>query len=274
MRLTSIPFLLVGALLLACGQSQEEAQQLADLQADLRQAGAAIDSLNNTLDSSNLLIDELRSRADSLQGVDDKLLESVQRLNKEVREWRNLYTEQKRKNEQLALEVERLKREKQGDQQTIARIRSEADDLNASLLDAHTNIRRQSDRIRQLETELIQARGSIVKLEKVQSTVHVLAATAQSLEQGGFVNVDRTMGRAFRKAYKLTGKLDLDDPQVLKLAVGETMALGGKLEAVVDRYGQLKEGRDYATSKQDGQMRISFTNAALAGADVAVVLEK
>jgi hypothetical protein len=273
-RTTASYLLLIASLALGCGQSREEAEQLSALQSDLRQAGARIDSLNSTLSSSNLLIDELRSRADSLQGVDTQLLASVQQLNREVREWRNLYTEQKRKNEQLALEVEQLKRGKQADQQTIARLRSEADELNATVLDAHENLRRQSDRIRQLETELLQARGSVARLEKVQSTVHVYAATAKELEDGGYLDADRTMGRAFRKAYRLTRRYDPDDPRILKLGIGESGAFDAKVEAVVDRYGQLKEGRDYEKVKAEGQVRLRFTNPALAGADVAVILEK
>ena len=83
-----------------CGPSEEEIL-IAELQEDLTRANTTIDSLNYTVESSNLLIDNMRSRVDSLQRVDAKLLQSVQRLNKAVKRWRNLARDHKRKNEQL-----------------------------------------------------------------------------------------------------------------------------------------------------------------------------
>ena len=74
----------IAAVFLSCGED-EEAKRLAEFQTDLHMANATIDSLNYTVESSNLLIDELRARADSLQHVDDKLLASVQKLNREVK---------------------------------------------------------------------------------------------------------------------------------------------------------------------------------------------
>ena len=121
--------------LLACGPSEEELM-LAQLQEDLTVANATIDSLNFTVETSNLLIDEMRTRVDSLGRVEERLIQSMQRLNVEVKKWRDLASEQKRRNDQLTAEVERMKREKQTDQRTIARLRSEADSLNATLLDA------------------------------------------------------------------------------------------------------------------------------------------
>ena len=73
----------IAAAFLSCGED-EDAIRLAEFQTNLQMANAAIDSLNYTVESSNLLIDELRARADSLQHVDDKLLASVQKLNREI----------------------------------------------------------------------------------------------------------------------------------------------------------------------------------------------
>ncbi|MBI93638.1 MAG: hypothetical protein CME05_10605, partial [Gemmatimonadaceae bacterium] len=49
------------ALLAACGPSEEELR-LAALQQDLTLANGTIDSLNFTVESTNLLIDEMRDR--------------------------------------------------------------------------------------------------------------------------------------------------------------------------------------------------------------------
>jgi chromosome segregation ATPase len=256
----------------ACGED-EEAIMLANLQEDLRVANAAFDSLSYTLDSSNLLIDELRSRADSLQYVDAQLLQTVQDLNKEVRQWRNLYSEQKRKNEELGKELERMKREKQVDQQTIARLRSESDSLNTALLDAHTDIRRQSDHIHSLEDNLASTQSELEDLKTAQASVRVLMATEDFLKENDYLKTNRSLGKLFRTSYKLERRLEIKDPQVRKAPLGEQIFVEGKLKALVDRYGKLKEGRDYKKLKENGQLRIVFVNDLLAGVDVLAVVE-
>ena len=122
----------IAAAFLSCGED-EDAIRLAEFQNNLQMANATIDSLNYTVESSNLLIDELRARADSLQHVDDKLLASVQKLNREVKKWRRLASEQKRMNQQLTQQIERMKVEKQADKRSIAHLRSQADSLNSAL---------------------------------------------------------------------------------------------------------------------------------------------
>ena len=89
---------------LSCGPSEEEIL-ITELTEDLNSATTIIDSLNYTVESSNMLIDEMKSRVDSLHRVTPKLLESVQRLNKEVKKWANLASEHKRKNQQLTVEM-------------------------------------------------------------------------------------------------------------------------------------------------------------------------
>jgi len=55
--------------------------------------------------------------------------------------------------------------------------------------------------------------------------------------------------------------------------LGEPFFVEGKLKALVDRYGKLKEGRDYEELKENGQLRIVFVNDLLAGVDVLAVVE-
>jgi len=263
----------IAAAFLSCGED-EDAIRLAEFQANLQMANAAIDSLNYTVESSNLLIDELRARADSLQHVDDKLLAAVQKLNREVKKWRRLASEQKRMNQQLTEQIERMKVEKQGDKRSIAKLRSDADSLNSALLDAHTSIRRQSDHIRKTELDLAQAQDDIAELKKARTSVVVYIASQGYLKDNGYLDTARPFGRVFRKSYRLIRKLDPNDPAVRKVPVGEELAFEGKLEALVDRYGQLKKGEDYDKSQEDGLTRITFRGETLGGMDVLAVIKE
>ena len=257
----------------ACGPSEEEVL-IGELQEDLNSAKTTIDSLNYTVESSNMLIDEMRSRVDSLQYVDAKLLESVQKLNKEVKKWRALASEHKRKNEQLTAEVERLKRDKQADQRNIAKLRSEADSLNTTLLDAHTSIRRQEDHIRRMEVDLARAQDDAATLRQAQTSVRVYAASEAFLKENGYLESSRAFRRGFRKAFKLIKPLEPTDPAVRLVPIGETVSLEGKIESVVDRYGKLKKGDDYSAKKVDGAVELTFTNSMLAGVDVVAVMKE
>lgn len=263
----------IAAAFLSCGED-EDAIRLAEFQNNLQMANATIDSLNYTVESSNLLIDELRARADSLQHVDDKLLASVQKLNREVKKWRRLASEQKRMNQQLTQQIERMKVEKQADKRSIAHLRSQADSLNSALLDAHTSIRRQSDHIRKVELDLAQAQDDIAELKQARNSVVVYMASEGYLKENGYLDTARPFGRVFRKSYRLIRKLDPNDPAVRKVPIGEELTFEGKLEALVDRYGQLNKGDDYEKSQEEGLTRITFRSETLGGVDVLAVIKE
>ena len=229
----------------ACGPTEEELELVA-LTEDLASANTAIDSLNYTVESSNLLIDEMRSRVDSLQYVDQKLLESVQRLNREVRQWQELAGEQKRMNAQLTDEIERMKRDKQSDQRSIARLRGQADSINTALLDAHTGIRRQEDHIKRMELDLSQSLDEVAALRQAETSVRVYAIK----------------------------RLDPTDPRVQLAPLGEPLRLEGEVDTYVDRFGTLKKGKSYTSSKSEGGVEVIFTDDLLGGSDVLVVLKE
>jgi len=259
--------------LYACGPSEEELQ-ITQLQTDLQTSNSAIDSLNYTVESSNLLIDELRAQVDSTQVVNEKLLSSMQKLSKEVRQWRQLATEYKQNNEKLTVEIERMKVEKQADRQAIAQLQTKADSLGGVLLEAHTSIRRQSDRIREMEVDLAQAQDEAAELRQARVAVNLYIATEAFLKENGFLDTSRPLGRAFRKDYKLIKKLDPADPAVRLVEIGAGAPLGGQVQAIVDRFGTLKKGDDYQVEKGDGQVTITFVNDMLGGVDVLAIIKE
>ncbi len=275
LRKTAFCFLLLGLFLslFSCGPSEEELM-LAQFQTDLEIANSAIDSLNYTVESSNLLIDEMRALVDSTQYVNDKLLESVQKLSREVRQWRQLANEYQQNNKKLTTEIERLKVEKQADRQAIAQLRSQADSLGGELLDAHTSIRRQSDHIREMEVDLAKAQDEVDELRRGKTSVNLYVATEQFLKENGYLETSRSPLSAFRKSFKLVKKLDPTDPAVRLVAVGESVALNGKLDRMVDRFGKLKKGNDFKLQKEAGQETATFVNEMLGGVDVLAVIKE
>jgi myosin heavy subunit len=272
-RVTPLVVAMAVALISACGPSEEELR-LEELTTEMSSANAIIDSLNYTVESANLLIDEMRSRVDSLQQVDQKLLESVQRLNREVREWQVIASDRKRMNEQLTAELERMKREKQSDQRSIDNLRAQADSINTALLTAHTSIRRQEDHLKRMDLELSQSRDEVALLRQAETSVRVYVATEDYLKDNGYLDSGRSLGRAFRKSYKLIKRIDPSDPRMQLAPIGEPLLIEGKINVLVDRFGTIKKGDSYSTQKgEEDRIEVTFTDDLLGGSDVLVVLK-
>ncbi|MDE2808750.1 MAG: hypothetical protein OXN90_10065 [Gemmatimonadota bacterium] len=272
MKRTLIPFM---ALFLASCTNKEQEMLLLQLQSDMVRANAAIDSLTYSLDDSNRLLDDMRAQVDSTQQVNDKLLENVQKLNKELRHWSKLATEYKQSNARLKLEIEQLRREKQTDRYTISQLRAETDRLNGELLETHSSIRRQSDHIRRLEQELAQTKAELDEAKKAaQNAVFLYAANETQLVEQGYLKTHRPFGRGFRKQYELIKKIDRDSPGTQVAPIGQTIALPGEVEALVDHYGKLRVGDDYEMTRGEAGVQVAFLNELAGGTSVLAILKE
>ncbi|NKB72837.1 MAG: hypothetical protein GKR89_37690 [Candidatus Latescibacteria bacterium] len=254
----------------ACGPDEDEVI-IASLQNDLTTASAVIDSLNYAVDSSNQLIDQLRARADSLQRVDERLMESVKILNKEVKEYRYLAEQRRRKNDELQSAIDQLQQEKRADKQNIAQLRSESDSLNTALLDAHTDLRRKNDHIQRIEGDLGQAQEEIAGLRQAQVSVRLYMGSEDFLKESGLLKTGR--GLSLRKSYQLVKKPMVDDPRIQLVPIGQPLTLEATPEELVDRFGKLKKGRDYQIDKSNGLVTITFVNEILGGVDILGVVK-
>lgn len=263
---------LVAVIALAGCGSQQDTQLLQSLQDDLRTANTTIDSLNLTVDASNQLIDVLRARADSLQGVDERLLASIQELNREVREWRQLALDQRGKNDLLKAEVERLSREKQTDQRAILRLSAQSDSLTGELMAAHAALQRQSDYVRRLESELSEGRTEVQVLRQASASIRVRVGTEADLQAAGYLQVTRPSARSTRKAYRMIARVAEDDPAARLVPVGGQLELERKPRLLLDRYGRLKEGTGFRLDDDQSPVQLSLIDERLAGADLLVVV--
>jgi len=263
---------LLALFFVSCADEEQE-QLLLQLQQDMTTANATIDSLTYSLDDSHLLLDGMRAQVDSMQQVNDNMLESVQKLNKEMRYWSKVAGERQKKVEQQNRMINEMKNEKRIDAQAIARLRADADSLNGELLTTHTSIRRQSDHIRNLEMNLAQTRDQAETLAAAQNAVHLYAASEKYLKDNGYLESSRPFGGGFRKQFKLIKKIRSDDPGVQLIPIGTGQVIEGKIVQFVDRYGKLKKGDDYKMTKTDGGIQITFINDLIGGTGVLAIIK-
>ena len=256
----------------SCGED-EELLEIQRLESDLNSTNAIIDSLNYQVETSNMLIDDLRAQVDSLDRVDSRLLKNIQALNKEVTQWKNLYTEQQRQNKKLQTEIERMKVEKQADKQAIAKLRTESDSLNSGLVDAYTRIRRQSDHIKRMELDMAQLQDELDQAREETSSIRLLVATEAFLKENGYLKTGRKLG-LFGKSYKLTKKLDATASNVQMVRIGVPLIIQGDLKEIVDHYGKIEKDGDYVVEKVDDQVTVTFLNELLEGVDLVAVVKE
>ena len=264
--------LCITALLLVSCADEEQEQLLLQLQNDMATANATIDSLTYSLDDSHLLLDGMRAQVDSMQQINDDMLASVQQLNKEMKRWRKVAGERQKKVEEQNRLISEMQNEKRIDRQAINRLRAEADSINSELLATHTSIRRQSDHIRNLEMNLAQTRDQAASLVAAQNSVFLYAASEKYLKDNGYLQSSRPFGGGFRKQFKLIKKINSDDPGVQLIAIGKGQLIEGKIKEFVDRYGKLKKGDDYKTTKADNGTQVTFVNELIGGTGVLAIM--
>ena len=250
--------------LTACGESEVEKQKRV-----IAQKEASIDSLEDEVGSSQAELVTLKTQLDSLTKFEMLLQEKNQQLQKEVKKYRSIADQRRRKNEELQTAISQLQDEKVADASKIDRLITESDSLTVAL-------REQRDVTLKLTQNLDSANKDIErtqeKLDQAKNAVRVVVGTEERLKADGFLETGR---RFFRKGYKLVQKPGHEDYKVNVLAIGESLTLppGQKLKELIGRTGKLKKGKDYTVSLSAAGTQITLVSELLKGEAVLVVIE-
>ncbi len=250
--------------LTACGESEVERQKRV-----IAQKEASIDSLETEMGSAQTELVTLKTQLDSLTKFEMLLQAKNQQLQKEVKKYRAIAAQRKRKNEELQQAIAQLQDEKKADEAQIDRLLTESDSLSAAL-------RVQRDVTVKLTQDLAEANEDIErtqkKLDEAKHAVRVVVGTEDRLKADGFLETGR---RFFRKGYKLVQKPGHDDLKVRLFAIGEgpTLDRGQKLKELIGRTGKLKKDKDYTVRLSADGTHITLVSELLKGEAVLVVVE-
>ena len=250
--------------LTACGESEVERQQRV-----IAQKEASIDSLQTEVGSAQAELVTLKTQLDSLTKFEMLLQEKNQQLQKEVKKYRAIAEQRRRKNEELQAAIAELEEQKVADAAKIDRLITESDSLTVALRD-------QRDVAMKLSKDLDTAQQNIEKteaeLDQAKNAVRVVVGTEDGLKADGFLETGR---RFFRKGYKLVQKPGHKDMKVKYFAIGERLTLerGKKLKELIGRTGKLKKDKDYTVSLSAEGTHVTLVNDLLKGEAVLVVTE-
>ncbi len=256
--------LLVCVGLSACGESEVERQQRV-----IAQKEASIDSLQTEVGSAQTELVTLKTQLDSLTKFEMLLQEKNQQLQKEVKKYRAIAEQRRRKNEELQAAIAELEEQKVADAAKIDRLITESDSLTVALRD-------QRDVAMKLSKDLDTAQQNIerteAELDLAKNAVRVVVGTEDGLKADGFLETGR---RFFRKGYKLVQKPGHKDMKVKYFAIGERLTLerGKKLKELIGRSGKLKKDKDYTVSLSAEGTHVTLVNDLLKGEAVLVVIK-
>ena len=224
---------------------------------------AQVDSLNQVVDDLNSRIDIVRTQMDSARASNKVLLATLHRVTNQMKEYQRLYKEQRTLNDKLRSEIALVKSERD-------RATTQATELKSSVDSLNTELYEQTIRLTRMESSLEEALQETQDLRETVNSVMVYVGTEEALKQAGYLNTSRFI----RKSFKITNFPDVNSADVIKIGVGETFTLQGKLDALCDRHGKLGKGKEYELSQgQSGQTLVSFSDPMLAGQRILAVLK-
>lgn len=245
--------------------SEEEIVQknlyVQQLEADAERYSAQADSLNLVVESLNARIDTVRAQMDSARTDNKILLTTLRRVTNESKEYQRLYKEQRTMVDELRAEITRVK----------ADATTQVEQLKTSLDSLQSTLSEQAIRLTRMTVSLQKAHEENRALRETLRSVLVYVGIEDSLKQQGYLDTSR---RFVRKNYKMTNFPDLDNSDVIKVGIGEPFRVQGELAALCDRHGKLGKGKEYELQEgRDGQLRITFSDSALAGQRILAVLK-
>jgi outer membrane murein-binding lipoprotein Lpp len=236
------------------------------LESEVATYTAQIDSMHNVVDGLNSRINAVRTQMDSSRASNKVLLASLRKVTNEMKEYRRLYSEQKKASEKLISELKQVRADKEVATVEVKELRGEVDSLNNALYT-------KTVRLVRLESSLEEALEERKTLEETATSVLVITGTADELKEKGYLKVWRAA--MFSKNYKVIDFPDVLESNLIKrISLGETLALAGELEAICDRHGKMEKGKEYEVSKGPaGQSLITFIDDTLQGQRILAVFK-
>ena len=239
-----------------------------ELESEVATYTAQIDSMDNVVIGMNDRINTLRTQMDSARTSNKVLLSSLRKVTNEMKEYRRLYGEQKRANERLVNELKQVRAEREQSTEEVRTLKYEVDSLNTALYS-------KTVRLVRLESSLEQALEEKRLLSETATSVLVIQGTEDDLKQSGYLKTSRSF---FRKKFRVESFPDVLEgdrrDEVMRISLGETLALNGELEALCDRHGKLEKGKEYEVSKgPPGQSLITFIDDTLQGQRILAVVK-
>ena len=249
----------------------QESPYVQQIEEEAKRDDALIDSLNQVVDGLNVRIDSVRAQMDSTSKSNQVLLTTLTRLTNEMNEYQRLTTTLKGDLEMAQAARDSLRDSLFEQTNRLQRVTEALEKAHADLQVTKEDLKVTQEDLKVTQEDLKTTQEDLEDAKEIISSVLVYIGTEDNLKEQGYLHT----WRRIRKNYKIINFPGVDNTDVVKVAIGETITVQGRLAAVCDDHGKLSKDKEYAISedKEAQTLTISFSDPLLAGQRVLIVLK-
>ena len=249
----------------------QESPYVMQIEEEAKRDEALIDSLNQVVEGLNVRIDSVRAQMDSTSTSNKVLLTTLHRLTNEMKEYRRLTTTLRGDLEQVTSSRDSLRNSLFEQTNRLQRVTEALEKAHKESQKLREDLQATQQDLQVTQENLEVTKEDLQDAKEIISSVLVYIGIEDNLKEQGYLHT----WRRIRKNYKIINFPDVDNTDVVKVAIGETITVQGKLAAVCDDHGKLSKDKEYTLSedKETQTLTISFSDPLLVGQRILIVLK-
>lgn len=249
----------------------QESPYVMQIEEEAKRDDALIDSLNMVVEGLNVRIDSVRAQMDSTSTSNKVLLTTLHRLTNEMKEYRRLTTTLRSDLENATASRDSLRTSLFEQTSRLQRVTEALEKAHKESQKLREDLQATQQDLQVTQENLEVTKEDLQDAKEIISSVLVYIGIEDNLKEQGYLHT----WRRIRKNYKIINFPDVDNTDVKKVAIGETITVQGQLAAVCDDHGKLSKDKEYTLSedKEAKTLTISFSDPLLIGQRILIVLK-
>ena len=249
----------------------KESPYVMQIEEEAKRDEALIDSLNQVVNHLNVRIDSVRTQMDSTSTSNKVLLTTLHRVTNEMKEYRRLSVSLTGDLEMVQAARDSLRNSLFEQTNRLQRVTEALEKAHKESRQLRADLQVTKEDLQDTKEDLQDTKENLQDAKEIISSVLVYIGTEDNLKEQGYLHT----WRRIRKNYKIVNFPDVDNIDVKKVPIGETVTVQGKLAAVCDDHGKLGKDKEYALTedKESQTLSISFSDPLLVGQRVLIVLK-
>jgi hypothetical protein len=249
----------------------KESPYVMQIEEEAKRDEAIIDSLNLVVNNLNVRIDSVRAQMDSTSTSNKVLLTTLHRVTNEMKEYRRLTVSLQGDMEMIQAARDSLRNILFEQTNRLQRVTEALEKAHKESQQLRADLQVTQEDLQVTKEDLQVTKEDLQDAQDIITSVLVYIGTEDNLKEQGYLHT----WRRIRKNYKIINFPDVDNTDVKKVPIGETVTVQGELAAVCDDHGKLGKDKEYALTedKEAQTLSISFSDPLLVGQRVLIVLK-
>ena len=249
----------------------KESPYVMQIEEEAKRDEAIIDSLNMVVDNLNVRIDSVRTQMDSSRTSNKVLLTTLHRVTNEMKEYRRLTVSLSGDLEMVQATRDSLRNILFEQTNRLQRVTEALEKAHNESQKLRADLQVTQEDLKVTKEDLQVTKEDLQDAKEIISSVLVYIGTEDNLKEQGYLHT----WRRIRKNYKIINFPDVDNTDIKRVAIGETITVQGRLAAVCDDHGKLGKDKEYALTedKEAQTLSISFSDPLLVGQRILIVLK-